>query len=68
MHHIFVINPSQTQTGISEITSRARHQAKVLSKFNKWNFFGKISLLTRERRTASIQATEDISLIAVNQK
>ncbi|MFH2064146.1 MAG: mechanosensitive ion channel family protein [Pseudomonadota bacterium] len=48
------------------IRSGSRHQAKVLSKFNKGDFFGEISLLTGEKRTASIQATEDIFLIVVN--
>ncbi|RJP78338.1 MAG: hypothetical protein C4522_13115 [Desulfobacteraceae bacterium] len=43
-----------------------RHQAKIVSTFNKGDFFGEISLLTGEKRTATIRTIEDTTLIVVD--
>ncbi len=54
-------------SGSCEATrSGHRQQAMILSRFNKGEFFGEISLLTGEKRSATIQATEDTSLIVVD--
>ena len=55
-------------SGSCEATRSSRHRStqQVLSTFGKGDFFGEISLLTGEKRTATIQAKEDTTLIVVN--
>jgi small-conductance mechanosensitive channel/CRP-like cAMP-binding protein len=55
------------RSGLCEATrSGRRHQMNSLSKFEKGDFFGEISLLTGEKRTATIKTLEDTSLIVVD--
>lgn len=54
-------------SGSCEATrSGHQQQAIKLSRFYKGDFFGEISLLTGEKRSATVQATEDVSLIVVD--
>jgi small-conductance mechanosensitive channel len=44
------------------------HQVKMLSTMKRGDFFGEISLLTGENRTASIKAVKDTALVVINKE
>jgi CRP/FNR family cyclic AMP-dependent transcriptional regulator len=44
------------------------HQVKLLSTMKRGDFFGEISLLTGENRTASIKAVKDTALVVINKE
>ncbi len=58
---MYIIRSGACQATKMEVNNRV----KMLSSMKTGDFFGEISLLTGENRTATIVASEDISLIVI---